>query len=325
MNANSFPLLACAALLLSAVSSAQTAKFTEFGSACAGSTSSSQVLLSSNSDRNTLQSLIYAQTSEVAIEVKGPLSTPMVVTGFELLTKARNNGTQVFGHFHLADSTGAPLQKPTATGTMMVDSAVRWYAMTLRQPLVVQPGSKLFISWTDTRVPFSTTIDWPVPTAPTQGPSTSYHRFTSGGSWGPGLASNSWAYRVLGPSQALRPDLNVSAAPKLGSSIDVLLFRGLPSSAGALILGASKQSWGGLPLPLSLQPLGGGSCSLLVSMDVLGPVALDTSGNASLRLPIPGDPGLAGLPLQLQWLVVDGPANPLGLSFSEGGTLLLGN
>ena len=72
------------------------------------------------------------------------------------------------------------------------------------------------------------------------------------------------------------------------------------------------------PLRLDLGPLGAPGCTLLnsVAFAALWTVA-DGLGQASYPSPLPTDPGLNGLTLHVQWMLLDPGVNPVGATFSD--------
>lgn len=98
--------------------------------------------------------------------------------------------------------------------------------------------------------------------------------------------------------------------PWIGTTAVVRLTNAgaVPSSIG--VMGFSDSSWSGVPLPLSLAPLGPGfaGCSLYVSLDlhefVVGP---------DWSIPVPNAAGLLQLNIYLQSVAFDAPANAFGL------------
>lgn len=301
---------------------AQQASFTNFGTGCPGSGSGSKICKSANGSATQLQSLFFTRTSEVAIEVTGGITSPLI-SGFEILTRAKTAKSTVNAHVYLADAQGAPLSSPAASGSMTVDTSVAWYRVTLAKPLVVKPGNTFFLSWTDTRIPFSQTILWPVPT--TGAKATSYHRESNSGAWNRGpFQIHPWAWRVLCPGGIAVPVLSNTGLPQLGRTYAVDLSQAKPATGAILITGLSNTAWGSIPLPFDLKGLGASGCSLLVSFDLPTALATGAAGTASLNIPLPNDSSLAGAKLHHQWMVVDGAANSLGLAFSGGGTATLG-
>jgi hypothetical protein len=115
-----------------------------------------------------------------------------------------------------------------------------------------------------------------------------------------------------------------SSRPQLGTTLS-LSVTNLPSipTPGTMLFGIRKDTVLGLPLPLDLAPLGAPGCRLALDpMLTFGLVG--TSGSAPFALPIPNNPTLTGFAFYLQAAVVDGPANTLGLTFSNGGEAIVG-
>ncbi len=106
--------------------------------------------------------------------------------------------------------------------------------------------------------------------------------------------------------------------PQIGSSGFVATASGVPAlSPLALVIGASRTSWFGLPLPLDLGSVGAPGCALLVALDATANTTGMAGGTAQIPLSIPDDMSLGGVTLHLQWVVVDPPANPLGMTVSD--------
>jgi hypothetical protein len=115
------------------------------------------------------------------------------------------------------------------------------------------------------------------------------------------------------------PVLGSIGAPEVGKSFNVTLSQAAKSAAAPLILGSSRTKWLSLNLPFDLTPFGGTGCSLQASLDVLLPAVSDANGAASLPLGIPNDKALISLGFFNQFMILDQPANALGLVFSNGG------
>ena len=75
-----------------------------------------------------------------------------------------------------------------------------------------------------------------------------------------------------------------------------------PTTPAFLVLGASDQQSGGVPLPVTIP----GGCQLLVSLDVVLGHTTGGAGGVLQSLPLPNLPGLIGTTLFGQWLVVSG-------------------
>ena len=105
--------------------------------------------------------------------------------------------------------------------------------------------------------------------------------------------------------------------PWLGGSLRVR-WSGYPAlgSLVALAVGASNQTWLGLPLPLALGGLGMSGCSLFVSLDAIA----TTTAVSSLvtPLPVPANPALLGVDAFVQGFAFDRGANPGSMTTSNG-------
>ncbi len=118
------------------------------------------------------------------------------------------------------------------------------------------------------------------------------------------------------------PVLGASHIPYLGNmTFGIELSGARPASAAVLILGTSRTSFAGMPLPLALGPFGITGCTLYTNiLSGLG-AATGTGGTAKVLLPIPNNPVLAGGLLYSQWLAVD-PGSPGGIRFTGAGSIL---
>jgi hypothetical protein len=119
--------------------------------------------------------------------------------------------------------------------------------------------------------------------------------------------------------------------PETGGTFAARLSRALPNGAALLMLGLSRDSRGGVPLPIDLTSQGAPGCALLVSDDGLpsgGPAVIpaptDGQGEASVPLSIPANASLVGATFYCQFVVADAAANPLGSSYSRGGAARIG-
>jgi len=116
-------------------------------------------------------------------------------------------------------------------------------------------------------------------------------------------------------SSAGLPVLNGAALPWTDSTM-ILEATPVPAAAPVLAsLGLSKANWGAITLPLDLTVFGASGCRLYTGLDVVV-VAPTTNGTATLAVPIPAMPALAGAKLFDQFLILDTSANSLGIAFS---------
>ena len=119
------------------------------------------------------------------------------------------------------------------------------------------------------------------------------------------------------------PRLEAMNLPWLGGEWRLRLAPLPPAGPTALLLGASRSSWRGLPLPLPLDTLGMAGCTLFVAADLAMPLA-NVAGSAAVVVPIPDLPALAGQALFEQGLIADPGANPRGAVVSGAGASVLG-
>ncbi|TAJ21528.1 MAG: hypothetical protein EPO68_04510 [Planctomycetota bacterium] len=111
------------------------------------------------------------------------------------------------------------------------------------------------------------------------------------------------------------PQIRASGTPKLGTTgFAVRVENGLPGLPAILYLGASTTTWAGVPLPLDLTVLGLSGCTLYQDLAFSLKGFMNASGTLSKTLTIPADPGLNGVPVPFQWVVIEPIFAQLGLS-----------
>ena len=113
------------------------------------------------------------------------------------------------------------------------------------------------------------------------------------------------------PNSAGVPQLTASGPPWLGDTMTLQMAPLPPAAFAYVLLGFSRTSWNGVPLPASLASFGFAACSLLQSADdtLLAPAG-------SLAITVPNSPALIGLGFYLQGASVEFP--PLRLGLSQG-------
>ncbi len=112
--------------------------------------------------------------------------------------------------------------------------------------------------------------------------------------------------------------------PVIGSSFAVTLQGASPGRPALLLLGASRTTWNGLPLPFPLAVVGAPGCELLAAGDVTIVVATGGAGEAQVTLTVPPVQDLVGAELFGQWAVRAAGSNALGLLFSDGAAMTIG-
>ncbi|MCC7066580.1 MAG: hypothetical protein IT456_27550, partial [Planctomycetes bacterium] len=131
------------------------------------------------------------------------------------------------------------------------------------------------------------------------------------GFFGPGCAGS------LGTT-----NLSHSAPPVIGTTMNVTL-NNLPSSAAILLTGFSNTASVFGPLPLSTTPYGAPGCFARVSTDA-SRFLFGASNSAVWTFNIPNDPGVVGLNMYNQALVLDPGFNALGAVLSDAAGMMIG-
>lgn len=98
---------------------------------------------------------------------------------------------------------------------------------------------------------------------------------------------------------------------------------GLPFATGAMMLGFSTTTAGGVPLPIDLSALGMPGCLLHVAPDRFAALS-GTYGQAVHELAIPDDASLRGARFHLQAVSLDPWANAFGAALSAAHTVTIG-
>jgi hypothetical protein len=117
----------------------------------------------------------------------------------------------------------------------------------------------------------------------------------------------------------------VSGLPELGGTLQADLTLAAPNASAALILGISDTRFGGFALPLDLTGLGGTGCSLYTSAEFHLGYQANALGEGSTRVKIPAHSALVGARAYLQTLLVDPPANTLGVVTTQAAKVRIGS
>jgi hypothetical protein len=118
----------------------------------------------------------------------------------------------------------------------------------------------------------------------------------------------------------------VGSLPRIGSTLQMQLTN-LPTSLFNVplgFLGFDASTWNGMPLPLSLTPLGFTGCDVL-----LAPVRTDglqnLGGFANWNVPLPMNAHALGADIYFQGVVLVPGWNPAGFVFTNGGHAVVGS
>jgi hypothetical protein len=120
------------------------------------------------------------------------------------------------------------------------------------------------------------------------------------------------------------PYLFSPAVPYLGENLPIITANVNPGAMPFLLVGLSRSTWNAVALPAALDPYGAPGCSLLVSNDLM---LLTTNYNGTayttFRMPTVLPPSTVPL-LFVQTMVIDLPANQLGLVLSNAAAIAIG-
>ena len=121
------------------------------------------------------------------------------------------------------------------------------------------------------------------------------------------------------------PTLGSEGFPDQGKTILINAAGLAANQTGVLFIGASNENWNGNVLPMDLSSYGMAGCSLLVSPDVSLPAISSAFGSASTPFAVPRVSALIGLAVFGQYAGFDPGANPLGVTWTNGIIILIGD
>ena len=124
---------------------------------------------------------------------------------------------------------------------------------------------------------------------------------------------------ACGPTAQLAGHFEYVNAPSLGNiNFTLALTDGRPSAPAVLVIGTSRTTYLGAPLPIDLGFLQMPTCSLYTDVLATLSLTLDVGGGARVTLPVPSAQVFRGTRLDAQWFHLDSTANALGLAASDG-------
>ena len=283
------------------------ANFATFGAGCNGSV---PVPAPPCQQWNPFGGALTNQTESDEVVMRIGFSGTQLIESFELLT-ASVSGAPVTVPARIY-SGAVPGTNPVAVTTMTVGGSAGFYKATFSPPVSVTNACYIGIETSALDV-YKSEVQFGQYNVAYARPN----------------ASAAWTLQVLRPSyivncvpEYLVPAMGNTGRPVIGASFDVDLSDALPATFAVLVSGTSDQVYAGGPLPTPLP--GAPGCELLVSADATSFALTDAAGAASLPVQVPNTASLEGLDVFYQWVVLDGPANTVGLVTSNGGRALLG-
>lgn len=287
-----------------------------YGQGCLGSGTSSGLCASINPNGGTLANNVrqYEYCYDLSV------ATPIGANSFEIFSRSSTGSPVTVSAAIYGAVGGTPTTTPLAITTVTIGGTDGFYRGTFASTVNLPAGP----FWIGIDHSAQTTLLSQISAGSSGG---AYYRtgFASGANWTRSGLITRPSFRVNCTPAPAAPALSSSAAPRLGASFALQLGQCAPSVPAFFEIGFSDASWNGIPLPFSFAPLGGGSCALLASADIGLGTAINAQGSASQNLSIPIQPLLVGARFYAQGLVLDAPANALGLVSSNGLRLTIGN
>lgn len=263
------------------------------------------------------------------VGIQTTIPTTFVATRIEMFTGEGSGSNSVALWTH--DPVLNQPQTQLGSGSWEMGNTNGWQGALLSPPIVLTAGDVVWLVWAPQNGS-QASVQGGVAGAQPMRPS-----FDGGATWLGPFQTDEWKFRIWTGTAghyevfgagcagtAGTPRLSWFGLPMAGSSFDVRLDGAPASTFAILAVGDSNTMAGSVPLPLPLTALGAPACSLLTSFPVTLTVAVDAAGNASMTLPLPPNPSIAGLPFFDQWFVLDPPANAFGFTVSNGGAAIVG-
>lgn len=163
-------------------------------------------------------------------------------------------------------------------------------------------------------------------------------KFVVFGGFGGAFSNQTWEYTVtaaqttgtfsrFGTACATQVgEANITSSTPRINQTWTLTVDNMPTDAEAVavVIGFSKESWNGLPLPFDLGLVGLPGCNLLVSADTIN-LAPAIAGTGSFGVPIPNNATFVGFVLYAQGLVLDLDVPTFFTGTTKGGRAVIGS
>jgi len=282
------------------------ASFSTFGEGCE---SSIVVPTPPCQEWNSLGGFLTNQTSTDEWVFRIPNTGVAQVSSFEFFTATGGANVTVAARLY---SGSVPGLTPIATTTMNVSGPPGFYTATFAAPVTVSGAYCVGID--------TSALNVVLPIVTGGNLTVAYSRANAVSSWN--VSAVRASYIINCAPVYKEPELSATGLPSLGASFDVDLTEAPSATFAVLVQGLSDQTYSGGPLPVTLP---GSTCDILVSPDAYEALVTDGAGETSYTVAVPNTNNLVGLEIFYQWVVLDQPANLLGLITSNGGKARIGN
>lgn len=291
------------------------ASFTYFGKGCQGTGKGPSYCLSNNTSGGSLTNT--RRSNEYAYQVLN--TTARTITGFEVFTASTGSTVRVNTAVYADNGSGSPSTTPLATGTMTVGATPGFYQSTMSANI---PAGNFYVSLDHS----AQTTYLAALTSGSRGIAFWRRPPMGTGAFSQSTLVSQSGFRILcsGGGSSAVPEISNNGLPEIGRTYEISIAQGRANAPAALINGLSNTTWGSIPLPFSLAPLGAPGCDLLVTPVFSAGLMLNASGSGTLSLPVPNVTSHLGLRVYHQFYVVDPGANAMGIAVSRGGASKVG-
>lgn len=283
----------------------QFAQFEEFGNGCA----SSVVVPTPPCFQWNAPAALLPNTGSTQYAYRVSSSGTSVVSSFDFYTESTGGTVSIPVTLY---SGSMPGLLPVATTTMQVTGTLGFHTATFSPPVSILG-------------PFLVALDMSAGNLSTGELATGIYNvvytLSAPATWTVGVQRNAWSI-TCAPVYAM-PELSNTGMPVLGTSYNLDLAEAPATTFAVLASGLSDTTWSGGLLPAALP--GAPGCDLLVDPIVLTAYVTSATGTATGAITVPNTAGLVGTDVFHQWVVLDGPANAIGLVTSNAARARIGN
>ena len=282
-----------------------------FGQGCKGTVKSTGEACVSFNTSISFQTLRTRVSTGYALEVTA--ATALTVVGFDIRAQAASNQTLATA-LYVPNSSGVPTTV-AATGTLQVTTTMGWQRTTFNKPVQIAQGGKFFVFFQNNVTPIASAFA-------NSGTGIPYFRLT-GTTWTTRIApSFRWAFRVNCPGGFTAPVLGSTGSLDIGSRLTLTVRQAVPSTQVIFLMGGSKTTWNGLPLPWSVP--GASGCRVYAAGQILVFNQTNAQGGLDLGFTVPVDKSLIGRVFYTQVAAADKQANGFGYTVSNALVILIG-
>jgi hypothetical protein len=223
--------------------------------------------------------------------------------------------------------SGAP-QSPIASGSMFVDTTPGICTASVQAPM---PANADFFIVFDNAIGNLTP---PVAGFGSYGSPAQEHWHGGPPSWNGPFATGRYIYRLFCESGSVQgtfttvgqgcpgtngvPVIGAVGSAVIGNTVQLTLTQA-PAGAPTVVVLST------IPMPINLGSVGAPGCVLEQVPEASFGMVTGATGAAAFPFPIPNNVAFVGLPISAQWAVIEPGANQLGIVFSRGGVLTIGD